>query len=576
MCATDRKTASALRELVYILRAQRLTLVVVLASFVLLSCLNMSVPYALKMAVATISSDDGRLATLFWIAGGVLGIYVLKNAVYYFSKSRIVLLAERVAFDLRRQMMVHLHRLSVGYYRQQQPARISSRLVQDVESIKQFISSELTKLFVNSLQILVGVVIIIIINPWLALIALILLPLNVLIYYGFRGKITRSARDAKEHVSSISGDLVEQFTSVETVKSAVSEPQAQERMADSMRKGMSAQIQERRFYLFQKVSSDLIVGLSRVVLFSMGGYLVLSDKMSPADFVGFYAYMAILYPLTTAVIADAGKFSSTRASVDRVYEILSTPPEIREDPNARPHTIREGRIEFRNVCFSYGEKALLSDLDFTIEPGEHVLMTGPSGCGKSSLLNLIPRFYDCQSGRILIDGIDVRDFALASLRVQVGFVFQECFLFNTSVMDNIRYGRPEASYTELIQAAQQAHAHEFIGSMEDGYLTRIGGGGLHLSAGERQRIGIARALLKKPRVLILDEALVSLDQVVRDAVAQEILQIAQGRTMLIVTHNPALYVAADKELRFENGTVKAYSPPRSVRQPAGGLEQGAV
>ena len=564
MSSTEpRKRVSALVGLIYILKPQKLALAVVLVWSVVLSCLNASVPYALKLAVDTIVSGK-NLRFLFYIAGAVLGIYLVRNFVYYLSKSRIVLLAERVAFDLRSEMMAHLHRMSVGYYKRQKPAMISSRLIRDVESIKEFISSELTKMFVNGLMIAVAVAIIIHLNLLLAAVAVSLLPLNLLIYYVFRGSITQSARTAKEHVSSIGGDLVELFTGVETVRAAVSESKEQEKFASSMQKGMSAQIRERRFYLFQKISADMLSGVSLVLLLSVGGYLVMAGKMSTGDFVGFYAYMGMLYPLAVNLVADAGKFASTAASVDRVYDILRTAPEVREYPHARPHKIEEGKIEFRNVGFSHGDQELLQNVSFTIEHGEHVLITGPSGCGKSSLLSLIPRFYDCQSGAIIIDGIDIKEFTLASLRGQIGFVLQQCFLFNSSVLENIHYARPSATPGEVIQAAKRAYAHSFIQQLPRGYGTRVGEGGVQLSFGERQRIGIARAMLKDPRIFILDEALASVDPDSGAYVARELVQLARERTMLVVTHTPAVFQSVQKELRFEDGRVNSHYLARSV------------
>ena len=543
-------------ELYYILRPHKAILIVVLALSVVLSALNSAVPYSLKLVLDTMEAGQ-NFRRLCYIAAAVLGIYIAKNVIYYISKSRIVLLSERVAFDLRSEMMAHLHRLSVSYYKKQKPGKISSRLINDVESIKKFISSEFTKLLVNGGMALVVSVAIITLNPMLAAVALALLPLNVVIFYLFKGYITESAREAKEQVSSISGDLVEQFSGVETMKSAASEDKERQKFATSMRKGMTAQIRERRFYLLQKISSDILGGISLVLLFTVGGYLVMSGRMSYGDFAAFYAYIGMLYPLAIRLVADAGKFPSTRASLDRVYDILHTSTSVRERANARPYTISKGRIEFRNVSFAYGEQPVLKNVDFELQPGEHVLVTGPSGCGKSTLLNLIPRLYDCEEGEILIDGIDHRDFALSALRGQIGFVFQDCFLFNMSVMENIRYAQPDASDATVQQAATSAHAHEFIRELPKGYQTRIGEEGVQLSYGERQRIGIARAILKDPPIFIFDEAFGSLDRERRESIAEELRDFARDRTMLIVTHNPSLFPRIQKELVFEDHVVRS-------------------
>lgn len=550
----DTATLSTMRELYYIVRPHRWTFVLVLGLSIVLSCLNMVVPYSLKLAVDTITDGEG-LTFLFVIAGGVLTIYVVKNGVYYLSKSKIVELAEQVAFDLRSELMAHMHRLSVRYYQQQKPGRISSRLIQDVESIKEFISSEFTKLFINAMMLLVGIVIIITLNPLLAAVALILLPLDVVIYYLFKGSITESAKKAKERISTISGDLVEQFSGVETMKSAVSEEKEREKFAVSMRKGMTAHLRERKFYLLQKISADMVVGLSLFLLFCVGGYLVIEGPMTTAEFVAFYAYIGLLYPEAIKLVSDAGKFASTRASFDRVYEILRTSPDVPEHSDAQPYFIKRGSIKMRGVSFRYNDQPLLKDVNFSIDAGEHVLITGPSGCGKSTLLNLIPRFYDPDAGEILLDGTDQKRFTLKALRAQIGFVFQDCFLFNISVLENIRYARPDATNAEVVVAAKRANAHEFIRELPDQYLTRIGEGGVQLSFGERQRIGIARAFLKDPRIFIFDEALASLDPEGRASIADELEDIVGDRTMLVVTHNPSLFKGIDKELHFEGSKV---------------------
>ncbi len=566
---TENEHASVLREFLYFLRPHKLTFGLVLFLSILLSCLNMSVPYALKLAVDTITARE-HFHRLLLIAGGVLAVYGIKNVCYYVTKSRIVALAEHVAFDLRVELMTHLHRLSVTYYQQNKPGQISSRIIQDVESIKEFLSSEFIKLFLNALMIVVGITIIIVINPVLAGAALVLLPLDVVIYRIFRGAITESARAAKGEVANVSGDLVEQFSGVETLKSAASEKKEQEKFAFSMQRGMNAKLKERGFYLWQKVSADMVAGLSLMVLFIAGGFMVFNDRLTTAEFVAFYAYIGLLYPEVIKLVSDMGKFSSAKASFDRVYEILHTTPDVEEKPGARPHRIRKGAIEMENVSFSYGTgngvhsttdpesdpdgassgELLFSDLNITIEAGQHVLISGPSGCGKSTLLNLLPRFYDPLSGRILIDGIDNQDYTLAALRAQIGFVFQQSFLFNISVLENIRYARPDADISQVKSAAELANAEDFIQKLPQQYMTTIGEGGVQLSYGERQRIGLARALLKNPRIMILDEAMGALDPDSRRAVIGNIMEVAQERTMLIVTHYPSSFPEMDKKIHL--------------------------
>ncbi len=571
-----------LREFLYFLSPHKWTFALVLLLSILLSCLNMSIPYALKLAVDTITEAD-NFTRLIYIAVGVLAVYAIKNICYYATKSRIVGLAELVAFELRVELMTHLHRLSVSYYQNNKPGQISSRIIQDVESIKEFLSSEFIKLFLNALMIVVGVAIILVLNPLLAAVAMALLPLDVLIYKFFRVAITESSKKAKGEVANVSGDLVEQFSGIETLKASASEGKEQERFAFSMQRGMKAKLKERRFYLLQKVSADLVAGLSLMVLFIFGGYMVFEQRLSTAEFVAFYAYIGLLYPEVIKLVSDMGKFSSAKASFDRIYEILHTMPDVEEMPGAHPHRIRKGAIEFENVSFAFnghtppphtsgethaadagGENkkgpgktaAILSDISIKIEPGEHVIIAGPSGCGKSTLLNLIPRLYDPTAGRVLIDSIDNKKFTLAALRGQIGYVFQQSFLFNTSMLENIRYASPDAETAEVIAAAKLSGADEFIRKLSNKYMTTLGEGGVQLSYGERQRIGLARAFLKNPPIFILDEALSALDKDSQKDVIDNLLKIAEGRTMLVVTHDPSCFPDIDRVIRFtEEGKI---------------------
>ncbi len=577
----DNKSTSVLREFFYFLSPHKLTFIFVVVLSIILSWLNMSVPYALKLAVDTIEAGDNYNALIF-ISIGLVFVYIVKNACYFFTKHRIVSLAERIAFDLRVALMTHLHRLSISYYQHNKPGKISSRLIQDVESIKEFISSEFIKLFLNALMVIVGVIIIILLNPLLAAVALVLLPLDILIYRFFRIAITESAKEAKGEVANVSGNLIEQFSGIETLKSAASERKEQEKFAFSMQKGMEAKLKERRFYLLQKVSADMVAGLGLMILFLFGGYMVFSDRftLSTAEFVAFYAYIGMLYPEVIMLVSDLGKFSSAKASFDRVYDILGTVPDVKELPDAKDYRINFGNIEMKNVAFSYNEidplfeeiyqqpqdsgvsyptsfndQMLFSGLNFKINAGEHVLISGPSGCGKSTLLNLIPRFYDPVAGKIWIDGLDNKQYSLRALRAQIGFVFQKTFIFNISVIENIRYARPDADKAAVKAAAKFSNAHEFIERLPQKYDTILGEGGVQLSTGEQQRIGLARAFLKNPSIFILDEALGVLDTESQEIVMRNLKKIAKGRTMLIVTHTPESFPAMDKELKLDTGEI---------------------
>jgi len=504
---------------------------------------------------------EARLKLLMVVLVILALIYVLRNFLFYRSKRSVVRMGEYVALDLRQRLLRHLHTLSVDFYQQHKPGKLSARVMLDVQAIQQFIQDELANLVLNVLMVAVAALIMFSMDWFLALVTLAIMPLHVVVYWLFRRPIRTYARRAKEHAADVSGNLIEQFGGAPIVKSSVTEELEEERFSQAMRKGMRAQLTQSKYYLLQKVAADLLVGLGTIVLFGVGGYSVLYRGMTPGDFVAFYVYIGLLYPRLLELVSQAGKFARTAASVERVFEMMSLVPNVRERPGAIDHTIASGRIEFRGVSFAYGEQKVLDDVSLTIEGGDQVLVLGPSGAGKTTFFSLIPRFYDIQKGAILIDGMDVRDFTLASLRQQVGVVFQDCFLFNDTIMANVRYARPSASDEAVIEACRKAFADEFVERLPNGYMTIVGEGGTQLSQGEKRRLMIARAILKDPKILILDEPLVSLDAYAKQRAVEGLSALLGNRTILAVTHSPEDLPAADREIYVGEGKAIVTKAP---------------
>jgi subfamily B ATP-binding cassette protein MsbA len=558
------KKVNVVKAMVGLVSAHKYVLLGVLACLVVLSCCNLAMPYVLKHVINSVFLPAGAAPAidkpflqrqLTYVLVAILVIYGMRNLLFYLSKTRVIEVGEQVAFELRQRLIRHLQTLSVDFYQQNKPGKISARVLQDVQAIKLFIQDELANMIINLLMLIVAVAIMLYIHWSLAVVTMTVLPCHVIVYCLFRRPITRYAREAKERIAAVSGDLIEQFDGVATVKASATQLIEQEKFRESMRKGMRAQIKQGRYYILQKVAADLLVGVGVIVLFGVGGYAVLHEAMQPGDFVAFYCYVGILYPRLLELVSQAGKFSRTGTSVERVFEMLRIEPDVREKPDALPHEIFAGKVEFRNVSFGYQNGSVLDGVSFTVEPGEHVLVTGPSGAGKSTCVNLIPRFHDPGGGAILIDGVDVRDFTLTSLRRQIGLVFQDCFLFNDTIMANIRYACPEASDESVIKAACQAYADEFIQKLPDGYMTMIGEGGIQLSQGEKRRLMIARAILKNPRILILDEPLVSLDLNARQRAVEGISPLIGNRTVMSITHYPGQLPHADKQLYVCDGKI---------------------
>ncbi len=555
----------ALRDLASLVRPHRKVLVLVMVCLMMLSGLQLAMPKVLKYVIdhVFIAEEGVALSTrrtrLLVVLPVVLVIYLLRNGFYYLEKTRTMAVGEKAAFGLRERLLKHLHTLSIDYYQRNNPGKISARLMQDVQSIKQFLQDELDTLGRNIFLLLLAVAILLEENVLLALVSFLVMPFHVLVYYVFRKPISTYARQAKEQIADVSGDLVQQFDAggAVTVKASATQAIEQEKFRRSMRRGMKAQIKQNKYYTLQKIAADMLVGLGLIVLFGVGGVLVLKEGgMDTGAFVSFYVYVGMLYPVLPQLVSQAGRFTRTATSIERVTEILSIEPSVREKDDAVPYEITHGRIEFRDVSFTYETGAaeqVLEDVSFTIEPNEHVLITGPSGGGKSTCVNLIARFYDPTEGSIHIDGVDLRDFTLASLRRQIGFVFQDCFLFNDTIMANIRYAWPEASNEAVIDASCNAGAHEFVQKLPEGYNTLIGEGGVQISAGQKRRLMIARAILKNPRILILDEPLVSLDHETRRRAIQGLATLIGTRTVLTITHYPAELPNVDKQMHIADG-----------------------
>jgi ABC-type multidrug transport system fused ATPase/permease subunit len=551
-----------IRQLAALLRPHKLVLTGVLACLVLLVGLDLAMPRLLGYVIDVVFEEGAgpgdtaaRLTILGWVLLAVLGVYVFRNALFYIAKPQTIAVGENAAFDLRQQLIRHLHMLSVDFYQRSNPGKISARVMQDVNNVKQFVQDELANVMINVLMLVVAAAIMFYMDWLLAVVTLAIMPFHVLVYYVFRRPIAAYAREASERTADVSGNLVEQFDAggAATVKAAATQLLEQEKLRRSMRRSMAAQIKQYKFHTLQKVAADLLVGVGTIVLFGVGGYLVVSESMTSGEFVTFCLYVKLLYPRLLELVSQTGKFTRAAMSLERVNEILDIEPGVKERDTAIPAEIPRGRIEFRDVTFGYLTAPVLRDVSLTIEPGHHVLVLGPSGAGKSTLVNLIPRFRDPQAGAILIDGTDVRDFTLNSLRRQVGFVFQDCFLFNDTVMANIRYAWPQATDEQVVEAAVRSFAAEFIEKLPDGYMTVIGEGGIHLSAGQRRRITIARAILKDPRILIMDEPLVSLDPEARRQAIDGLAVLVRNRTVLTITHYPDQLPGADRQILVRDG-----------------------
>ncbi|MFP4166632.1 MAG: ABC transporter transmembrane domain-containing protein [Opitutales bacterium] len=532
-----------------------------LVSLVLLTCVNLATPLLVgKVFDRVFPERDWFL--LFVILGSLFVLFLLRNLFFYQSKYTAVHVGENVCFNLRRSLFERLQQLSLSYTRSQSPSKISNKVMNDSMQIQQFIQDVLPKTLQAGLLCMGILVVIYFLNWQLALASTFILPLHLVVFQYFGQRIKSASRKSQENVDMATGSIMEALLGVEVVKGFTGEERGNRKFRAAMEQSRENRLTSYRYIVLQKVCADLLVGVGMLALIGIGAYQVIGrppeSAMRAGDFIAFFWFIRLLYPTVLDLMSSGAKFSKVGASVERAFELLEV-NENNLEGGRIPMPRMRGAIEFKNVNFSFdGKQPILRNICFEVEAGEVCAITGPSGAGKSTLVSMVPLLLCPDSGMVLVDEIDNREIKTRDLRRGIGVVFQECFLFNTSILENIRYARGQASAKEIREICRKTGADEFIRELPDGYQTILGENGVTLSRGEKQLITITRAMLKNPRVLILDEATASLDARREAQIIPMILELMHGRTTLMITHNPKLLQHADSEIRVENGRVVSH------------------
>jgi len=538
-------------------------LAVVVTLLSLLAVVDMTQPYLLMLLIDEVfiptDGGSGNWGLLGLILPAMGLYYVTRNTLFYASRMRALRVSEDLCFDLRKRLFEHLQRLSLRFHRSNQAGRIGARLMDDTFKIQSFIHDRFPTFVRYLLELQVLLIIIYLVNWRLALASTIILPLHFWTYRRFRPSMRRAQSEAQEHIAVAHGNVIEKLLGIEVVQGFSAEDRESSSFRAAIDASRKSSIRSRRTHFAQKVVADLLVGLGTVLLLGYGAWEVSRGRMTGGAFFMFFWYVKMLYPAALEVISGAGHLSRCNASVDRVFEMLDEP--VHE--GRRATDVRDaaraltGRIEFVGVGVNFEDAGppVLRNVSFEIKPGEHVAITGPSGSGKTTLLSLLPRFNDATSGEVLIDDVPIEHLDMKDLRGLYGLVFQEVFLFNSSISENLRYARPDATIEEVREACRITGADTFIERMPGGYETRIGASGGDLSRGEKQRITLARALLRDPRVLILDEATASLDETSAREIMRAILERMEGRTVVLVTHDTELLDLVDRVISLDDGRV---------------------
>ena len=497
-----------------------------------------------------------RLRALAIIFAATLVSTLLRSALA-FSRSYLgQYVGGRALIDLRMQLFERLQRLSLSFYESQRVGDLMSRLTTDVALVQQLVTADMTGYVTAPAIVLGGLVVMFLINWKLTLLVIVFAPLTAHVVSRTGRRIRRLTRSQQERIADLNARLHERLASIRIIQSFTRESYEIDQFRTLNESTFDAVIRVARLGAFAPQAIQFLSTAAFIIVITYAGTLIIHEQLTLAALAGYFA-------VTQRVGVYFVKFGSLHlrvqqalAALTRVGEIASREPDIRERPDAAVLPAVEGRIAFRDVTFSYAEGEIVLDtVNLEIAPGEVVALVGPSGAGKTSLANLILRLYDPTDGRVEIDGHDVRDVTLLSLRCQIGLVPQDTILFGGSIRENLQYGRAGATDDEVVAAAKAANAHDFISALPQQYDTQVGERGVKLSGGQRQRLAVARALLKDPRILILDEATSSLDAESEALVQEALERLMRGRTTLVIAHRLSTIRNADRILVLADGQI---------------------
>lgn len=516
---------------------------------------NLYIPWIIKDMIDEVLADKNG-TMLNWIAASIIAIFVVRGLFWYGQNYLMSYVGQSVIIDIRAAVFKKLQRLSVSFYDKNKTGTIMSYVTNDVNALQSAIVENTIEMITEGF-ILIGSVVAMIYLDWrLTLFTVCTFPVVLWFMEFFGKKIRKTGGRIQECTADITSVLQESVASARVIKSFVREDYEVDRFDVENRANFRANMKNAQLMATLTPVVELVAAIGVTMIIWYGGNNVINGTITAGSLVAFLTYAVNISNPIKRLTRVIGNIQKALAAAQRVFMIIDMPEEIAESRDAKQLPEVSGKVEFQNVSFAYDDKGnVITDLSFSVKPGEVIAIVGPSGAGKSTIANLLPRFYDVNKGDIKIDGHSVREVTLDSLREQVGIVPQETMLFNGSVYNNILYGRLDATKEEIEAAAKAANAHDFIMQLTDGYETKLGDRGVNLSGGQRQRIAIARAILKNPRILILDEATSALDTESERVVQEALDRLMVGRTSFVIAHRLSTVKNADKILVLEKGNL---------------------
>lgn len=525
---------------------------------------DITLPLILKFLTQTAMDDPLnftmnvvlKIALLFFV------IKIIDIIAGYYMTSIGHIMGAKIETEMRRDIYSHLQTLSDSFYNEARIGQIMSRITNDLFDITEFAHHCPEEYFIGAIKIIVTFVILMSINVPMTLIIYSIIPFMFIVAAKYRKKMREAQQRQRVHIGDINSEIEDSLSGIRVVRSFTNEELEKDKFSESNNYFLGIKKSYYKNMAAFMTVTRTFDGIMHLALILTGGYFMIQGTIDPADLIVYVMYVRTMIMTVNRIVEFTEQFQKGITGIERFGEIMDIEPEIKDTPGAKDIENVSGNLEFKDVWFRYNKDLpyVIKDFNLKISPGESVAIVGPSGSGKTTICNLIPRFYEVSEGQILLDGKDTKDITLKSLRENIGIVQQDVYLFSGSILDNIRYGREDATFEEVVEVSKMAGAYEFIKEMPDGFDTHVGERGVKLSGGQKQRISIARVFLKNPKILILDEATSALDNESELIVQQSLERLTKGRTTLTIAHrlttvqNSDLILVMSEEGIVERGT----------------------
>jgi len=521
------------------------------------------IPILIKVVIDDIigaealTNDEKITQLIYWLGGTALVFLIVRPPIEYYRQYLAQLVSNKILFDIRKKMYIHLQKLSLKYYSNTRAGEVISRVINDVEQTKNFVMIGLMNVWLDLATILIAIGIMLTMNVKLTLVTLLAFPFYAFSVKYFFGRLRDLTKERSQALAGVQSYLHERVQGMSIIKTFTLEKHEQKLFNETNGEFLDAAVKQTVWNAKAFAVVNTITDIAPLLVIAYAGYEAIHGRLSVGTMAAFIAYVERLYSPLRRLVNSSTTLTQSFASMDRVFELMDEEYDIVDKKGATTLGTSSGEVTFSNVSFQYEKDGhlILEDVDFRVNAGETVAFVGMSGGGKSTIISLIPRFYDVTEGQVLIDGKDVRDITIESLRQQIGIVLQDNILFSDSVKSNILMGKPGATDEEVIEAAIAANAHDFIMELPEGYETKVGERGVKLSGGQKQRVAIARVFLKNPSILVLDEATSALDLESESLIQDSLEKLASNRTTIIVAHRLSTITHADNIFVIENGKV---------------------